>query len=115
MCSKITKAELKSLDQLRASKLNTETRQAFEDLYALIVDEDDLEVERRTKMTEEGYAEMLVVMDKMREIGVHKFNVPITTSVAILKAFYSPHAETVVPILNSILHSAERTGDWARS
>lgn len=112
MCSRITKAELKSLDKLRTIILNTETRQAFEDLYMLIADEtikgDEIVMENRYHM---GNMERF---HKLIQLGAIDWHVPLQTSVEIAKARQTGNGPRLLELVDQLLESEqERTGGGA--
>lgn len=110
MCSRITKAELKSLDKLRDANLDPKVREAFNDLYMLIADEsikegDEIVMENRYHM---GNMERF---HKLIQLGAMDWHVPLQTTVEIAKARQTGNGPRLLELVDQLLESEqERTG-----
>lgn len=105
-CS-FAKSELRALDQLREHKLTAEQRQAFHDLYELMTREPP-EKEISTKRS--TFTEIAKVWYQILEAGQQNFRVPLTMTVAILRAVESSDGEKLLELLKEILNQRERSG-----
>lgn len=104
-CLNIDRSE-KALAQLKASKLTPEMKQAFEDLYAIIANEDQQDITMETQY----FTKLAHTSQRLIRMGAVTFKVPLPVTVAVLKAYHAGDGPKLFELLDAIVESAQRQG-----